>query len=142
MLQLHKADGSADGAGPAIAIRREDYSAPAYWIDSVELTFDLDPNKTRVLNLMTLRRNPDVALQPLKLVRPMTAVERLQLMSCKTRAAVINYKAAISTCIRISVFGSAGAVQAAHITPSKKARPYASRLNYLNKPPCRKAIRI
>ena len=59
MLQLHKADGSADGAGPAIAIRREDYSAPAYWIDSVELTFDLDPNKTRVLNRMTLRRNPE-----------------------------------------------------------------------------------
>ena len=51
MLQLHKADGSGDGAAPAIAIRREDYTAPAYWIDSVELTFDLDPNKTRVLNL-------------------------------------------------------------------------------------------
>ena len=67
MLQLHKADGSGDGAAPAIAIRREDYTAPAYWIDSVELTFDLDPNKTRVLNRMTLRRNPDVAAQPLKL---------------------------------------------------------------------------
>ena len=25
MLQLHKADGSGDGAAPAIAIRREDY---------------------------------------------------------------------------------------------------------------------
>ncbi|HCE94387.1 MAG TPA: aminopeptidase N, partial [Acidovorax sp.] len=67
MLQLHSADGSGDGAGPAAAIRREDYTAPAYWIDSVELTFDLDPNKTRVLNRMTLRRNPDVAAQPLKL---------------------------------------------------------------------------
>ena len=67
MLQLHKADGSGDGAAPAIAIRREDYTAPAYWIDSVELTFDLDPAKTRVLNRMTLRRNPDVAAQPLKL---------------------------------------------------------------------------
>ena len=65
MLQLHKADGSGDGAAPAIAIRREDYTAPAYWIDSVELTFDLDPAKTRVLNRMTLRRNPDVAAQPL-----------------------------------------------------------------------------
>ncbi|MBU0892823.1 MAG: aminopeptidase N, partial [Gammaproteobacteria bacterium] len=67
MLQLHNADGSGDSAGPAAAIRREDYTAPAYWIDSVELTFDLDPNKTRVLNRMTLRRNPDVAAQPLKL---------------------------------------------------------------------------
>ena len=67
MLQLHSADGSGDSAGPAVAVRREDYTAPAYWIDSVELTFDLDPNKTRVLNRMTLRRNPDVPQQPLKL---------------------------------------------------------------------------
>ncbi|MDP4074545.1 aminopeptidase N [Acidovorax sp. A1169] len=65
MLPSPNAD--ASGAGPAIAIRREDYTAPAYWIDSVELTFDLDPAKTRVLNRMTLRRNPDVAEQPLKL---------------------------------------------------------------------------
>ncbi|MBY0409712.1 MAG: aminopeptidase N, partial [Burkholderiaceae bacterium] len=67
MLQLHKADAGADGASPATAIQREDYSAPAYWIDNVELTFDLDPAKTRVLNRMTLRRNPDVPTQPLKL---------------------------------------------------------------------------
>ncbi len=65
MLPSPNAD--ASGAGPALAIRREDYAAPAYWIDSVELTFDLDPAKTRVLNRMTLRRNPDVAEQPLKL---------------------------------------------------------------------------
>ena len=32
------------------AIRRVDYTAPAYWIDTVDLTFDLDPAKTRVLN--------------------------------------------------------------------------------------------
>ena len=67
MLQLHKADGSAEGASPTVTIRREDYTAPAYWIDSVELTFDLDPAKTRVLNRMTLRRNPEVAAQPLRL---------------------------------------------------------------------------
>lgn len=53
--------------GQAHVIRREDYTAPAYWIDHVDLTFDLDPLKTRVLNKMTLRRNPDVAAQPLKL---------------------------------------------------------------------------
>ena len=33
----------------------------------VDLTFDLDPGKTRVLNKMRLRRNPDVAAQPLRL---------------------------------------------------------------------------
>ncbi|NTV87188.1 MAG: aminopeptidase N, partial [Burkholderiaceae bacterium] len=56
-----------DAQGPAVAIRREDYSPPAYWIDTVELTFDLDPAKTRVLNKMTLRRNQDVPTQPLRL---------------------------------------------------------------------------
>ena len=49
------------------AIRRVDYTAPAYWIDTVDLTFDLDPTKTRVLNKMRVRRNPDVAAQALRL---------------------------------------------------------------------------
>ena len=53
--------------GHATVINRADYSAPAFWIDTVDLSFDLDPVKTRVLNRMTLRRNPDVAAQSLKL---------------------------------------------------------------------------
>jgi aminopeptidase N len=56
-----------DGQGQATAIHRADYSAPAYWIDTVELCFDLDPAKTRVLNKMRLRRNLDVPAQALKL---------------------------------------------------------------------------
>ena len=33
-------------------IYRSDYQAPAFWIDNVDLTFDLDPAKTReVLSL-------------------------------------------------------------------------------------------
>lgn len=56
-----------DAQGQPVAIRREDYSAPAYWIDTVDLTFDLDPAKTRVLNRMRLRRNPDMAPEPLRL---------------------------------------------------------------------------
>ncbi|MBS0450145.1 MAG: aminopeptidase N [Proteobacteria bacterium] len=56
-----------DAQGQAVAIRREDYTAPPYWIDTVELTFDLDPAKTRVLNRMRLRRNADVPAQPLRL---------------------------------------------------------------------------
>jgi aminopeptidase N len=56
-----------EGQGPATVIHRADYTAPAYWIDTVDLSFDLDPAKTRVLNKMTLRRNPDVAAQPLRL---------------------------------------------------------------------------
>jgi len=53
--------------GQATAIHRANYLAPAYWIDTVDLCFDLDPAKTRVLNKMTLRRNPDVPVQPLTL---------------------------------------------------------------------------
>ena len=56
-----------DNEGAPTVINRADYTAPAYRIDTVELTFDLDPAKTRVLNKMTLRRNPDVPAQPLKL---------------------------------------------------------------------------
>ena len=48
-------------------IQRADYQAPAFWIDTVNLTFDLDPAKTRVLNLMTLRRNPHATPQALRL---------------------------------------------------------------------------
>ena len=61
MLQLREA------SGPVTVIQRADYTAPAFWIDTVDLSFDLDPAKTRVLNKMTLRRNPDVAAQPLRL---------------------------------------------------------------------------
>ncbi len=53
--------------GASTVVRREDYAAPAYWIDTVDLTFDLDPAKTRVLNRMRLRRNTEVAAQPLRL---------------------------------------------------------------------------
>ena len=56
-----------DGQAQATAIHRADYTAPAYWIDTVDLCFDLDPTKTRVLNKMRLRRNPDVPAQSLKL---------------------------------------------------------------------------
>ena len=53
--------------GTPAVIRRADYSAPAFLIDTVDLCFDLDPAKTRVLNKMTLRRNPEVAAQALRL---------------------------------------------------------------------------
>ena len=53
--------------GQSTVIRRADYQAPAFWIDTVDLSFDLDPAKTRVLNRMRVRRNPDVPAQPLRL---------------------------------------------------------------------------
>src|SRR3954469_14950398 len=51
---------------PAV-IRRENYAAPTFWIRSVDLTFDLEPHKTMVINKMTLERNEAVPAQPLRL---------------------------------------------------------------------------
>ena len=53
--------------GTAPVIRREDYNAPAFWIKTVELSFDLDPVRTLVTSRMQLERNPAVPAQPLKL---------------------------------------------------------------------------
>ena len=44
--------------GTATVVRREDYAAPAYWIRSVELSFDLDPAKTIVAQPHAHRAQP------------------------------------------------------------------------------------
>ena len=48
-------------------VRREEYSPPAYWIRSVDLSFDLDPTKTLVINRMTVEPNADFTGQALRL---------------------------------------------------------------------------
>ena len=48
----------ADTAAPPV-IRRADYAAPAFQIDTVALEFDLVPERTVVKNTMRVRRNPD-----------------------------------------------------------------------------------
>jgi len=53
--------------GTAPLIRREDYTAPACWIKTVDLTFDLDPAKTLVINRMTVEPNPEQPGAPLRL---------------------------------------------------------------------------
>ena len=53
--------------GQSLVTRREDYKVPGFWIDAIDLVFDLDPTKTRVLNTMTFRRNVESPLQALRL---------------------------------------------------------------------------
>jgi aminopeptidase N len=53
--------------GSPTPVRREDYRAPAFWIRSVELSFDLDPAKTIVGSRLHIERNPDAPVQPLQL---------------------------------------------------------------------------
>ena len=43
--------------GNATVVHRSDYSPVPFFIDDVRLTFDLDEQKTRVLNVMRVRRN-------------------------------------------------------------------------------------
>ncbi|MES2932429.1 MAG: aminopeptidase N, partial [Pseudomonadota bacterium] len=43
---------------PAGTIRLQDYAQPDYWVDTVEMGFDLDPANTRVATRLTLHRNP------------------------------------------------------------------------------------
>ena len=40
-----------------VTIHRHHYTAPAYWVDTVEMGFDLDPTATRVATVITMRRN-------------------------------------------------------------------------------------
>jgi aminopeptidase N len=53
--------------GSAPLIRREDYAAPAFRIKTVDLSFDLDPAKTLVINKMTIEPNADYLGAPLRL---------------------------------------------------------------------------
>ena len=56
-----------DAAPGAKVVRREAYAPSAFLIETVDLSFDLEPPKTRVLNRMRLRRNPAVGAQALRL---------------------------------------------------------------------------
>jgi hypothetical protein len=57
-----------DAPGTSTAPVAKTTSPRPYWIDTVDLSFDLDPAKTRVLNRkMRLRRNTDLPGQPLRL---------------------------------------------------------------------------
>jgi hypothetical protein len=41
---------------PQVTIHRKDYTAPAYWVNTVEMGFDLDPAATRVATRITLQQ--------------------------------------------------------------------------------------
>ncbi|MDP4299668.1 aminopeptidase N [Leptothrix discophora] len=53
--------------GTTPLVRREDYTAPSHWIRSVDLSFDLDPAKTLVINRMQVEPNADRPGEALRL---------------------------------------------------------------------------
>ncbi|MES2104556.1 MAG: aminopeptidase N [Pseudomonadota bacterium] len=48
-----------DTPNTPVAIYRKDYIAPGFWVDTVEMGFDLDPDATHVATRITMRRNPE-----------------------------------------------------------------------------------
>jgi len=53
--------------GSPTLVRREDYAAPAWWVRTVDLTFDLDPAKTIVASRLAIERNAERPTEPLRL---------------------------------------------------------------------------
>ena len=53
--------------GPPQAIHLADYTAPNWWVEKVELEFDLHPTATRVRSEIRFARNPDAAARDLHL---------------------------------------------------------------------------
>ena len=49
-------------------IYREQYAPPTFWVDTVEMGFDLDPADTRVATRITMQRNPAVVDRTIELV--------------------------------------------------------------------------
>ncbi|MEE4303722.1 MAG: aminopeptidase N, partial [Wenzhouxiangella sp.] len=58
---------SARGDQPRTPVLRQEYRPPAWWVDHVELEFDLDAAETRVTSRMSVRRNPAADAEPLTL---------------------------------------------------------------------------
>lgn len=53
--------------GTPVTIYRKDYIAPGFWVDTVEMGFDLHPQRTHVATRITMRRNHDSAEKDLVL---------------------------------------------------------------------------
>ena len=51
----------------AATVHRLEYTPPAFWVDSIDIGFDLDPKATRVAARSKMRRNPDSQQQELVL---------------------------------------------------------------------------
>jgi aminopeptidase N len=72
----------------AHAIYRSDYTPPAYWVETVEIGFDLDPDATRVATRMTLTRNKAAASKTLTLYG-----EEIELVQLRLNGVPLNKRA-------------------------------------------------
>ena len=107
--------------GTAPLIRREDYAAPPFWIRKVDLTFDLDPAKTLVINRMQIERNADVAAGPLRLHG-----EDLTLTRCLVNGESVSFRhedgcSSSTTCPKAASRSRSGTPARPRRTPGSRA---------------------
>jgi aminopeptidase N len=69
------------------AIYRKDYTPPSYWVQTVEMGFDLDPAQTRVATRMTMTRNAASSDKTLLLYG-----EELELVQIRVNGKVLTAK--------------------------------------------------
>ncbi len=69
-------------------IHRKDYTAPTYWVNTVEMGFDLDPLATRVTTRITMRRNADSANKDVELLG-----EGVKLVALRMNGKLLSKKA-------------------------------------------------
>ena len=71
-----------------ISISRHDYTAPSYWVDTVEMGFDLDPSATKVSTRITLQRNIDAPNKNVELLG-----ENIKLIALRMNGKLLRKKA-------------------------------------------------
>ena len=79
---------------PHVTIYRKDYTAPAYWVSTVEMGFDLDPSATRVATRITLRRNSAAPNKNLELLGDGVKLVALRMNGKTLRKGVQGYSIA------------------------------------------------
>lgn len=60
-------------------VYRKDYAAPTYFVDTVDMGFDLDPTLTRVATRIVMRRNPSAVSKDIELFGEELALVQLRL---------------------------------------------------------------
>src|SRR4051812_32682497 len=69
-------------------IYRKNYTPPSFWVETVEMGFDLDPKATRVATRLTIKRNSDSKDKMLTLFG-----EALQLIQLRMNGTVLTKRA-------------------------------------------------
>lgn len=96
-----RTDTTSKLAAVPTAIFRKDYIAPGFWVDTVEMGFDLDPAQTHVATRLTMRRNHDSAEKNLVLLG-----EQLKLLQLRMNGVDLKRSAYSLADGRLTIFNA------------------------------------